>query len=70
MYETVWPRVRTLVRLAAFAIGVVVIAWAALGIFNTPLELLPPGDERTQVVIEEVLIIGVACFWMLLATKI
>ena len=69
MFETVWPRVRTLARLFGFLGGLAVIGVAGLSILQSPTTGLG-GEATTAAVAPELLAIVAACLWMLLMTKI
>ena len=68
MFETVWPRVRTLARAVGFLAGLAVIGVASLSILQTPA--LAGGEGATARVAPELLAIVGAAMWMLLLTKL
>lgn len=69
MFETVWPRVRTVARLVAFGVGLAVIGWAILSILQTPVAS-GPGAEPTGQIATELLAIVAGAMWMLLVTRL
>jgi len=69
MFETLWPRLRTLARLVAFAAGLAIIGVAVLSILQTPLVSGTGQEPTAQIALELVLIAG-AAMWMLLVTKV
>lgn len=68
MFETVWPRVRTLARALGFLAGLAVIGVASLSIVQTPA--LAGSDGATARVAPELLAIVAASMWMLLVTRV
>jgi hypothetical protein len=69
MFETVWPRLRTLGRLFGFLGGLAVIGVAGLSILQNPTAGVG-GDGATAAVAPELLAIVGAAMWMLLVTKL
>jgi len=70
MFETLWPRVRTLARGVGFLAGLAVIGVAVLSILQTPVLGTGGGTEPTRQIAVELLAIVGACMWMLLVTRL
>jgi hypothetical protein len=68
MFETVWPRLRTLARAVGFLAGLAVIGVASLSILQTPVLGTGAGAEPTKQIALELLMIVGAAMWMLFVT--
>ena len=69
MLETLWPRLRSVGRLAGFGIGLAVIAGAALSAMAQPTFVEGSAEPTRQLAPELFAILG-ACLWMLLVTRL
>jgi hypothetical protein len=69
MFETLWPRVRTLARGVGFLAGLAVIGVASLSILQTPVFSGGATEPTRQIAVELLAIVG-ACMWMLLVTRL
>jgi hypothetical protein len=72
MHETLWPRLRTLLRSFSFLIGLVVVGWGVWSILTQPALLFTSQSvsEPTHVIATELSAIVIGFMWMLLITKI
>lgn len=69
MVETVWPRLRGVVRLLAFLAGLTVVGVGILSALHAPIVGRGVGEPTRQIAPELLAIVG-GCLWMLLVTKL